>query len=196
MEQSVTAFNELIASTPPELSDEWLLFHLQQRRDLLLRHLAATLEAEHSRKAALMALDEEYKLLSSAFPAASLPYIRRHHIADALERPAEAVALLEQAAEFVDADPYLILNSSSQFHWLQSFVRRRLMAKTISAAAAERFRHNSLENLPMRSASGSSSPLNCSWKWSDGTFLLVRTRLTLPRRSDGPTTKSSFTRAG
>ena len=45
-EQSVTAFNELIASTPPELSDEWLLFHLRNE-SLLLRHLAATLEAEH-----------------------------------------------------------------------------------------------------------------------------------------------------
>ena len=74
-----------------------------------------------------MALDEEYKLLSSAFPAASLPYIRRHHIADALSALPRRWLCLNRQLNLSTPIHTSFRTSSSQFHWLQSFVRQRLI---------------------------------------------------------------------
>ena len=149
---------------------------------------------EHNRTPALQALDEEYKQLSLAFPRASLPYIRRHHIASVQGRAADAIALLGKALELVDSDPYLDPGSSPQFHWLQSFVRRRLIAQTIPEAAIERFELNSPESARSQ-VERLELAIKSLMEMGAGTFLTVRTRLTLRRRRDGPTT-SSFTRAG
>ena len=144
LERIVKSFDQLLEDADALVDDDWLKFHLRGER-LLLLLLAATVKPEHERGPHLIQVDAEYQQLIVDFPKASLPYIRRYHIADSQDRPEEAIGLLRTALELVDTDPYFQRSQKPEFHWLQSFAHRRYLVDTMSPQANKRHDGNGAE---------------------------------------------------